>query len=199
MRVCLPCSSCCTPGQVGEDNFSTSNCIYPNRKAGEAQSRRQWHSPFPTAVLGSNKRRGTMSCKPHISVQLYSGLEAAGSCWYDPSRTKHLNRPNGWRKGGTRHASKSFTWSASAFPVHEPRTSVWERQGPFACSHYTRGVQLVPQFWPTVLPTNSNFTLQNLFFIEAIRTKKELLQWVFFLFFQTLRIRNKNVQLFYTV
>lgn len=119
MRVFLPCPSCCIPGQVGEDKLSHNNCTYPNRKAGscekgarEAQSRRLWHSPFLTAVSGSNMRRGTTSWKPHISAQLYLGLEAAGSCWYDPPRTKHLNRLNGSR-GRNKTCFKSFTWSVS--------------------------------------------------------------------------------------
>lgn len=81
----------------------------------------------------------------------------------------------------------------SSEPQHER-----DKGSLFACSPYRWGVELVAQFWPTVLPTNSNFILQKLCFTEATRTKKELLQWVF-LFFQTLRIRNKNVKLFSTV
>lgn len=105
MRNFLPCPSSCIPGQAGEGNFPKNNCTYPNRKAGsckkgagEAWNRRLWHRPFLTAVSGSNTRRWTTSWKPHISVQLYSGREAAGSCWYNPPRTD-WNRPNGWGKG----------------------------------------------------------------------------------------------------
>lgn len=185
MRVCLPGPSCCIPGQVWEDTFSKSNCTYPKRKAGsckkgagEAWSRRLRHSPFLPAVCGSKVRRGSTPWKPHISVQLYSGLEAVGTTLPEQNTWADLSRL------GRRRNKTCFQILHSvclfAFPVHEFRTSAWERQWLFACSAYRRGVELVPQFWPPLFPIKSNFTLQNLCFTEATRIKKELLQWVCF-------------------
>ena len=148
MRACLPC-----PDQVKENNFSKSNCTYPNRKARsckkgaeEVLSRRLWQSPCLTAVCGSNGRRGSTSWEPHISVQLHSGLEATGSCWHDPHQTNHPKRPNGWGEGGgTRLTFKSFIQSVSHRRfLFSPFTSLppqYERDKDSLHAHFIEKVQ----------------------------------------------------------
>lgn len=121
MRACLPCPDCCISGQVKENNFSKSNCMYPHRKAGsckkgaeEVLSRRLWQSPCLTAICGSEWRRESTSWDSHISVQLHSGLEATGSRWHDPHQTNHLKRADGWgEEGGMRLTFNSFIRSVS--------------------------------------------------------------------------------------
>jgi len=121
MRACLPCLDSPIPGQVKENNFSKSNCTYPNRKAGsckkraeEVLSERLWQKPRLTAGCGSNGRRGSVSWEPHISVKLHSGLEATGSCWHDPHQTHHLKKTDDWgEEAGRRFTFKSFIQSVS--------------------------------------------------------------------------------------
>lgn len=79
--------------------------------------------PIPNSSLWEqHEERDHILGTPHC-CKLYSGLEADGSSWYDPPRTKHLNRLMAGEKE-KQNMLPSPSLELFAFPVHELRTSV---------------------------------------------------------------------------